>query len=111
VVDVTGSARALATSIALVKTMGTIVCGGLVPDGQLVNLSTNALVRKEARFLGVWTHGFEDTEQSLVVAAQGKYPLEKAVSHEYPLEEADLALRVMSREVADVDPIKVAIRP
>jgi alcohol dehydrogenase len=111
VVDVSGAAQAIATSVSLVAPHGIIVGGGLVPQGQTVPMNTNEMARKEVRYQGAWTHGYEDSHQALLVAEKGKYPLDKIISHQYTLDEADLALRVMGREVEGVNPIKVAIRP
>jgi alcohol dehydrogenase len=111
VLDVTGNPEAIATSVMLVRPLGTIVCASSVADNKPSAIVTNELVKKEVRFQGVWTHGQESTRQALRLAETGKYPLEKFISHEFSLDDAEKAMRSIGRELPDVDPIKVAIAP
>ena len=111
VLDVTGSPKAIPVSVKLVKPMGTLVCGGTTAGGAPVTLSTNDLVFKEIRFQGVWGHSFESAGQAIALAEKKKYPLEKIISHEFSLEEAEMAVKAMGREIEGLDPIKVAVRP
>jgi alcohol dehydrogenase len=111
VLDVTGSPEAIALSVDLVRPLGTIVCASSVAGNKASSILTNEIVRKEIRFQGVWTHSIESTRQALRLAESGKYPLDKFISHEFPLEEADKAVRSIGREVSEIDPIKVSITP
>ena len=111
VLDVSGSTEAIALSVMLVRPLGTIVCASSVAGNKPSAIVTNELVRKEVRFQGVWTHSMESTKQAMWLAETGKYPLEKFISHEFSLDEADKAVRAIGRELSDVDPIKVAIKP
>lgn len=111
VLDVTGSAQAIALSVKLVKPMGTLVLAGTIPGSQPATLATNDIVNKEVRFQGVFGHSSESTVQAIRLAERGKYPLEKFISHEFPLEQADLAIRAVGREVEGINPIKVALKP
>jgi hypothetical protein len=45
------------------------------------------------------------------LAETGRYPLEKLISHEFSLDEADTAVKSIGREVDGIDPIKVCITP
>jgi threonine dehydrogenase-like Zn-dependent dehydrogenase len=60
---------------------------------------------------GVWTHPIETTRQALTLAESGRYPLEKFISHDFPLDEAERAVRSIGREIAEIDPIKVSLIP
>jgi alcohol dehydrogenase len=111
VLDVTGSPEAIALSVKLVRTQGTVVCASSVSGNRPSVIDTNDLVRKEVRFQGVWTHSLENTQQAMRIAESGKYPLEKFISHEFPLDEAEKAVRCIGREISEIDPIKVAIKP
>ena len=111
VLDVTGNAKGIALSVKLVKPLGTVVCGGTIPGGGLASIATNEIVRKEIRFQGVWGHSFDSAEQAIHLAERGTYPLEKLISHEFSLDQVDLAIRAMGREVKEIDPIKAAIKP
>ena len=111
VLDVSGNARAIALSVKLVKRLGTIVCAGTTSGGAPVTMSTNDLVNKEVRFQGAWSHSFESARQAIRLAETGAYPLEKVISHEFTLEEAEVAVRAMGREIEGLDPIKAAVKP
>jgi len=111
VLDATGNAQAIALSVKIVKRLGTLVCAGTVSGGAPVNIPTNDIVNKEVRFQGAWSHSFESARQAIRLAEKGTYPLERIISHEFALEEAETAVRAMGREIAGLDPVKVAIRP
>ena len=111
VLDVTGSPEAIALSVKLVRTQGIVVCASSVSGNRPSVIDTNELVRKEVRFQGVWTHSLENTQQAMTIAESGKYPLERFMSHEFPLEEAERAVQSIGREIPEIDPIKVAIKP
>ena len=111
VLDVSGSPEAIALSVSLVQTLGTIVCASSVSGNRTAAINTNELTRKEVRFQGVWTHSMDSTRQAMRIAETGKYPLEKFISHTYSLEEADKAVRSIGRELQGINPIKVSITP
>ncbi|MGE0805143.1 MAG: zinc-binding dehydrogenase [Burkholderiaceae bacterium] len=111
VLDVTGSPEAIALSVKLARTQGTVVCASSVSGNRSSVIDTNELVRKEVRFQGVWTHSLENTQQAMQVAKSGKYPLERFISHAFGLDEAEKAVRSIGREIGEIDPIKVAINP
>lgn len=111
VLDVSGNPEAIALSVRLVKTRGTVICASSVAGLKPASIVTNVIVRKEIRFQGVFTHTLESTEQAMRLAETGKYPLEKFVSHEFSLDEADKAVRAAGRELPGIDPLKVSITP
>jgi alcohol dehydrogenase len=111
ILDVSGNPEAIALSVHLVKPLGTIVCASSVAENKPSVITTNLLVNKEVRFQGVFTHSIESTRQAITLAATGKYPLEKFISHEFSLDDADKAVRSIGRELSDVEPIKVSITP
>ena len=111
VLDVTGNAQGIGLSVQLVKPMGTLVCAGTIPGGEPATIATNSIVNKEIRFQGVFGHTLESTKQAIRLAERGTFPLEKIISHEFSLDQTDLALRAVGREIDDINPIKVALRP
>jgi len=111
VLDVTGNAKAIALSVKLVKPLGTLVCAGTISGGAPAEITTNDIVSKEIRFQGAWSHSFESAKQAIRLAETGTFPLGKIISHEFTLEEAEVAVRAMGREIEGLDPIKVAVRP
>jgi alcohol dehydrogenase len=111
ILDVSGNPEAIALSVHLVKPQGTIVCASSVAENKPSVITTNLIVNKEVRFQGVFTHPIESTRQAIKLAETGKYPLEKFISHEFTLDEAEKAVRSIGRELSDIEPIKVSITP
>jgi alcohol dehydrogenase len=111
VMDVTGKPRGAVTAIDLVKKKGTVVIAGLYGMDQEVPLVLDKIVFKEVRVQGVFSHDSQSVIPALRLAESGKYPLERMVTHRFPLEEAEQAVKVAGGEVEGEDPIKVVILP
>jgi len=111
VMDVTGAPRGAATAIDLVKKKGTVLIPGFYGMDQHVPLVLDKIVFKEARLQGVFSHDSQSVVPALRLAESGKYPLEKMVTHRFPLEKAEQAVKVAAGEVEGEDPIKVVIIP
>jgi alcohol dehydrogenase len=111
VMDVTGNPKGAVTAIDLVKKKGTVILPGLYGMDQEVSLILDKIVYKEVRMQGVFSHDFRSVLPAIHLAESGKYPLEKMVTHRFPLEEAEKAIKVAGREIEGEDPIKVVIIP
>jgi alcohol dehydrogenase len=111
VLDVTGSPAAIEASVYLVKPMGTLVCAGTPAGNRPSTINTTHITHSEIRFQGVYTHTSESIKQAIRLAERGRYPLEKLISHEFPLDQADVAIRAVAREIEETNPIKAAIAP
>jgi len=116
VLDVTGSAKGIVKSVDLVKPQGTLVLASIVAPtigGKDVEvpIAVEKLVRNEIRLQGVFTSGGEATIAAVKLVESGKYPVEKMVTHKFPLEKAEEAIKTVGREVPGVLPIKAVIVP
>jgi len=111
VMDVTGNPKGAVTAIDLVKKRGTVVIPGLYGMDREIPLVLDKIVFKEARLQGVFSHDSQSVMPALRLAESGKYPLEKMVTHRFPLEEAEQAVKVAGGEIEGEDPIKVVILP
>lgn len=111
VVDVTGSGDAVRTSLRLVRPMGTVVSAGVTGDKTLTPIPLDALLYNETRLQGVFTFDTNAVRRAIRLAASGRYPFEKLITHRFPLEQAEQAVKTAGRELPDVSPIKVAIVP
>jgi len=111
VMDVTGSPKGAVTAIDLVKKKGTVILPGLYGMDKEIPLVLDKVVFKEVRVQGVYSHDFRSVIPAIRLAESGKYPLEKMVTHRFPLEEAEKAVRIAGGEVEGEDPIKVVIVP
>lgn len=111
VMDVTGNPKGAITAIDLVKKKGTVILPGLYGMDREVPLILDKIVYKEVRVQGVFSHDFRSVVPAIHLAESGKYPLETMVTHRFPLEEAERAIRVAGGEIEGEDPIKVVIVP
>jgi alcohol dehydrogenase len=111
VMDVTGNPKGAMTAIELVKKKGTIILPGLYGMDKEIPLILDKIVYKEVRVQGVFSHDFRSVIPAIDLAGSGKYPLEKMVTHRFPLEEAEKAVQVAGGEMEGEDPIKVVIVP
>ncbi len=111
VVDVTGSGQAIQKSLEMVRKQGTVICAGLAGVRNLTPLPTDSILSREIRFQGVLSKGTEAVIAAIKLIESGRYPLEKMVTHKYPLEAAEEAVRAVGREVPGISPIKAILVP
>jgi len=112
VLEVTGSPSAVQASIDLVRRQGTLVLAGLTGSHTVTPLELDRLVWNEIRVQGVFTKGADAITAALhfLKTRGARYPLERVVSHVYPLDEAERAIRAAGGEGGE-DFIKAAIQP
>jgi alcohol dehydrogenase len=111
VMDVTGSPKGAVTAVDLVKKKGTIILPGLYGMDKRIPVVLDKIVYKEVKIHGVFSHDFRSVIPSIQLAESGKYPLEKMVTHRFPLREAEKAVTMAGGEVKGEEPIKVVIVP
>lgn len=111
VMEVSGRPQGLIASLDLVGRGGTIVVPGMYGMDTEIPLMMDKIVYKEAKLLGVFSHNITSVIPAIKLVESQKYALEKMVTHRYPLEKAELAVRVAGREIKGEDPIKVVIVP
>lgn len=110
VVDVTGSTAAQAVAVDLARRGGTVVLGGRTP-GKTVSFVMDKLTARGIKLIGVRAHESEDCRKALAVIAARRELLAKLLTHEVPLSQADLALRLIGQEIPGEDAIHVALNP
>lgn len=111
VVDVTGNPKAVLKSIELVRPQGTILCAGLMGRETVTPIITDLIVTKEVRFQGALSKGVEAVVAALKLVESGKYPVQKMVTHKFPLKEVERGLKTAGGEVPGARQIKVALVP
>jgi len=111
VMDVTGNPKAAVTAVDLVKKKGTVILPGTYGIDREIPLILDKIVFREIRLQGVFSHDFRSVIPAIHLAQSGKYPLEKMITHRFPLHEAEKALKVAGGEIEGEDPIKVVIVP
>jgi threonine dehydrogenase-like Zn-dependent dehydrogenase len=109
--DVTGNPKGAATAIDLVKKRGTVILPGLYGMDKEIPLVLDQIIYQEVRVQGVFSHDFRSVIPAIHLAESKKYPLKKMVTHRFPLEEAEKAVKVAGGEIEGENPIKVVITP
>ena len=66
-------------------------------------------VRKEASIIASYASSRTTAERLVALAASGALDLARSISHVFPLEQANEALRVLHTK--DGDPLRVVVRP
>ena len=111
VVDVSGNVQAIRTSVECVRTLGTLVVGGLTRDGIDVPINVNLIVRRQIRFQGVFTTDNDATEIAMRAIESTKFPVQDMVTHKFSLEETEKCIRAVGGEIPGLYPVKALIKP
>lgn len=111
VVDVSGSPKAVALSLDLVRRRGAIVLSGFVGKDTEVPLRTELIVWKQLRVYGGLTRGVRSMHKSMAIMASRKYDLGALITHRYTLEESEHAVKVAGGEIPGESAVKAVIFP
>jgi alcohol dehydrogenase len=111
VVDVSGSPQALVKSVELAGLQGTVVCAGLTGKSTLTPMAMDEVVFKELRLQGAFTKGSDAIAEGIRLVESRKYAFEDMVTHTFPLEQAEQAIRALSGEIPGLNPVKAVIAP
>ena len=99
------------SAIDLVEKKGTVILLGLCGMDKKISLALDKIIYKEGGIQSGFSNDFRSVIPATQLAESGKYPLEKMVTHRFPLEDAEKAVRVAAREIEGEDPIEVIIVP
>ena len=110
VIDVTGSEKSPPVAAETVRPLGTFVMAGSTAAAT-VRLPWNELVRKEVRAQGVNSHDQAAVRAAIALAASGRYPLHRMVTHRFPIASTSDALAVIRNAAASDGVIKAVIDP
>jgi alcohol dehydrogenase len=111
VIDVTGHPEGAMKALDLVRKGGTIILPGIYGAGKSIPLILDKLVFKEVKIQGVLSQNVQSVLPAIKLAEARKYPVEKMVTHRFPLEEAEKAVRLVGGEYGGEEAIKVVLLP
>jgi alcohol dehydrogenase len=112
VLDVSGSAAAIAAAPEHVRAQGTFVLAGLVGRGAAVPFATDDLVYREIRVQGVLSKDEDAIRAAMALVAGDDRVAERLgalVTHVYPLESAQEAIAAIGGDLPGF--VKAAVRP
>ncbi len=94
VIEVCGSAAAIPTGLAVLRTGGRYVLGGIVNPGSMVQIDANVLLRRMITVSGVHNYHPRNLVQALdfVVANRERFPFHALVDGKYGLHEVGQAM-------------------
>jgi len=112
VVDVSSYAvEPVAESLDYVRMGGTIVLAGVKGFKPIPGFISDKIVLKEIALrgaIGVTRSGYANAVRLI---ESGKYPVERMHTHDFRLEEAELAIRTLAREIPDDESIHSCLLP
>ena len=109
VISCAPSPTAIKLGVDLLKPLGTYVMVALIGKRE-VPIATDKVVMKELKILGGLGQAL-NVETAIKLMEKRVYPIEKLVTHVFPLEKAEEALKVAGYKVEGEEPIKVVIKP
>ena len=85
---------AIATSIEVVRTLGTVVLAGLTGKDKVTPLRMDRIVWNAIRVQGVYVKGEAAYSKAIefISGDDSRYPIDRIVSHLFPLERAEDAI-------------------
>ena len=111
VIDVSGSPKAILTSIDCVRRQGTMVLAGLTGDSTVTPMLMDKIVWGEIRLQGAFTADNDAVEATMRLLDATKFPVEEMVSHVFALEETERCIRAVGGEIPELYPTKALIKP
>ena len=109
--DASGSRAGARLSLDLVGKGGKVITPGLYGFDTEVPLILDKLVAKEITLHGVRSQDVDSVIAAVRVAESGRYPLEKMVTHRFPLERSADAIRLVAGEIPADDFVKAVVVP
>ncbi len=110
VMDVSGHPSGAGLALDLAGLGAAVVLPGLYGAATAVPLLLDKAVFKELRLLGAFSQDFESVEAAINLVKAARPNLEQMISHRFPLERAEEAVRLVAGE-GGATPLKVVLDP
>jgi len=105
-----GAPETVETALALARKGATIILAASKRGKPVTGSFNDIVIRKELTVKGVRGRDYQSVEEALRIIGSRRYPLEHIRTHEFPLSQADQALRVLG-ERTDPSAIHVTVVP
>jgi threonine dehydrogenase-like Zn-dependent dehydrogenase len=103
--------QTVAQAVDAVRSGGTVVLAGLKGHAQRPAIETDKVIFKEITLRGAFSQGWQAYEQAIRILDEDRYGLARLRTHDFALEDADTALRILSGETPGEDGICLALYP
>jgi len=111
VVDVSGSPKAIQTSVECLRRQGTMVLAGLAGDSTVTPMVMDKFVWGEIRLQGAFTADNDAVGAAIRLVESTKFPVQEMVSHIFSLEETERCIQAVGGEIPELYPTKALIKP
>jgi len=112
VVEVSSHSTApVADALDYVAPGGTVVLAGVKGMRPIPDFVSDKIVLKEIRVCGAIGVTWSATERAIRLLESRRHPLERMHTHEFPLREAELAIRTLAREIPGRESIHSCLLP
>jgi threonine dehydrogenase-like Zn-dependent dehydrogenase len=112
VLDVTpGATKPVEDAISVVRIGGTVVLAGVKGYKRVADFISDKVVFKELRILGAFGVTSSGYAKAIDVIHRGEVPLHKMHTHQFPVEQAELAIRTLAREIPGDESIHSCLIP
>lgn len=91
------SIRAMEQGIPCAAPGGTVLFFTPAPPGELLTFDQNAIYFKDVNFVQSYSCGPDDTREALSLISTGVIPVDKIITHRFPLDQAEEAFRLTSK--------------
>jgi alcohol dehydrogenase len=109
VVDVTSSPKSIPVSIDLLKKRGSVIVPSLPHAPATIDI--DKMVMGDIKLVTLFTSDARSMTRAVKLVESGKYPLEKMVTHKFPLDQAEKAVKATGGLLKDINPMKCVIIP
>ena len=111
VVDVSGSPKAIQTSVECLRRQGTMVLAGLTGDATITPMEMDKFVWGEIRLQGAFTADNDAVDATMRLLESTRFPVQEMVSHVFPLQETERCIQAVGGEIPGLYPTKALIKP
>jgi len=112
VIDVSGNATAAPACVDLVRPYGTVVAGSLTgAASERTAMPLNQMVMKSVRWQGVLANRGRAVREALRLLATRRYDFRSLITHQFLLDDTELAIRTVAGKIPGEYPIKAVIYP
>lgn len=110
-VDITPAPETFTQALGVIKRGGTVVEAGLKRGAHVDKWCPDVLVNKNATVLGAYGVSPTAVRAAIALVESGKHPIERLVSHTFPLDQIEEALLTLAGSYPERKAMNVILLP